>query len=105
MSKNKKELQKLPTYGQLLKVCPEMLKLQPAFQIRLEKSKITMKAKNKVTAASGSLHCLALLFHQTFRKPLFLCQLTSNNPKQRVPFALGSDSLTTVDRHMLRLLS
>ncbi|KRY27937.1 hypothetical protein T01_5230 [Trichinella spiralis] len=63
-----------------------------------------MKAKNKVTATRGSLHCLALHF-QTFRKPLFLCQLTSNNPKQRVPFALGSDSLTTVDRHMLRLSS
>ncbi|KRX73930.1 hypothetical protein T06_7664 [Trichinella sp. T6] len=49
MSKNKKELQKLPTYGQLLKI-----------------SKTTMKAKNKVTATRGSLHCLALHF-QTFR--------------------------------------
>ncbi|KRX52109.1 hypothetical protein T09_5937 [Trichinella sp. T9] len=71
MSKNKKELQKLPTYGQLF---------------ALAKAKALAPCDLKIEAA-------------------FPVSADVNNPKQRVPFALGSDSLTTVDRHMLRLLS
>ncbi|KRZ85418.1 hypothetical protein T08_13425 [Trichinella sp. T8] len=110
MSKNKKELQKLPTYGQLLKQNNNESEEQSDRNTRIfALSRVAFSNVQGLFEEPTDQPALAIA------KALAPCDLKIeaafpvsadvNNPKQRVPFALGSDSLTTVDRHMLRLLS